>query len=93
MRALKAFLLGMLAIGVVAYTAAAALAVAAQAGDRPLDLTLGPVGVLTVADHGGVTTTTFGPGLFLIAVAGGLANLALAALIRRRAERQAHGVD
>jgi hypothetical protein len=92
-RSLKAFLLGMLAIGVVAYTATAALAVAAQAGDRSLDLTLGPVGILAVADHAGVTTTTFGPGLFLIAVAGGVANLALAALIRRRAERQAHGVD
>ena len=93
MRSLKAFLLGTLAIGVVAYTAAAALAVAAQAGDRSLDLALGPVAVLTVSDHAGVTTTTFGLGLLLIAVAGGLANLTLAALIRRRAERQAHGVD
>jgi hypothetical protein len=92
-RSLKAFLLGMLAIGVVAYTAAAALAVAAQAGGHPLDIAFGPIRVVTVEDQAGVTTTTFGPGLLLIALAGGVANLALAAFIRRRAEREADGVD
>ena len=93
MRALRAFLLGTLAIGVVAYAAAAALAVAAQAGDRSLDLALGPVVAVSVVEHAQTTTTTFGPGLVLLALAGGLANLVLASLIRRRAERQAHGVD
>ena len=93
MRSLKAFLLGTLAFGVVAYTAAAALAVAAQAGDHALDLAFGPIGVLAVEDRAGVTTTTFGPGLLLLALAGGCANVALAALIRRRAEREADGVD
>jgi hypothetical protein len=93
MRSLSAFLLGTFAIGLVVYTAAAVLAVAAQAGDRSLDLALGPVGVVSVAERGGATTTTFGPGLLLLAFAGGLANLALAVLIRRRAARQAHRVD
>jgi hypothetical protein len=93
MRSLKAFLLGTVALGLVVYTAAAALAVAAQAGDRSLDLALGPIGFVTVAEEAGATTTTFGPGLLVLTLAGGLANLALAALIRRRAERQVHGVD
>lgn len=93
MRSLRAFLLGALAIGLVAYAAAAAIAVAAQAGDRSLDLALGPVVVVSVVERADGTTTTFGPGLVLLAVAGGLANLMLAAFIRRRAERQAHRVD
>ena len=93
MRSLRAFLLGTLAIGLVAYAAAAAIAVAAQAGDRALDLALGPIVVVSVVERADATTTTFGPGLLLLAVAGGLANLTLAALIRRRAERQAHRVD
>ena len=93
MRSLKAFLLGTFAIGLVAYTAAAALAVAAQAGDRSVDLALGPVGIVSVVERAGATTTTLGPGLLLLAVVGGLANVAVAALIRRRAERQAHRVD
>ena len=93
MRSLKAFLLGALATGLVAYAAAAALAVAAQAGERSLDLSLGPVVVMSVTERADTTTTTFGPGLLLLAVAGGLVNLALAALIRRRAERQVHRVD
>jgi hypothetical protein len=92
-RALRAFVLGAFAIGLVAYAAAAALAAAAQAGDRSLDLALGPVVVLSVMHRAGTTTTTFGPGLLLLAVAGGVLNLTLAAFIRRRAERQAHRVD
>ncbi len=43
MRALKAFVLGALAVGVVAYALVAALAVTAQAGGRTLDISLGPL--------------------------------------------------
>lgn len=93
MRSLRAFLLGALAIGLVAYAAAAALAVAAQAGDRTLDLAFGPVVVVSVGEQADATTTTFGAGLLLLAVAGGIANVTLAAVIRRRAERQSHRVD
>jgi len=92
-RSLKAFLLGTFAIGLVVYTAAAAIAVAAQAGGRSLEMALGPVGVVSVVERTGTTTTTFGPGLFLLALVGGLVNLALATIFRRRAERQAHRVD
>ena len=42
MRALKAFLLGAVATGIVAYAIAAALAVAAQSDGRPLDLSHRP---------------------------------------------------
>jgi len=92
-RSLKAFLLGTLAIGLVAYAAAAALAAAAQAGDRPLELGLGPLVIVSVVERQDARTTTFGVGIFVVALMGGLANLALASLIRRRAERQAHRVD
>ena len=44
MRGLKAFVLGAVATGVVAYALVAALAVAAQAGERTLDIALGPLG-------------------------------------------------
>ena len=93
MRPLRAFLLGALAIGLVAYAAAAALAVAAQAGDRSLDLALGHLAVVSVVERQDATTTTFGPGLLVVALVGGLANLALASFIRRRAERQADRVN
>ena len=93
MRPLRAFLLGTLAIGLVAYAAAVAVAVAAQAGDRSLDLAIGPLVVVSVVESEDATTATFGPALLLVALVGGLANLVLAALIRRRAERQAHRVD
>ena len=55
MRALKAFLLGALAIGVVAYALAAAAAVAAQAGGRTLDVALGPLRIVSVVPEGPAT--------------------------------------
>jgi hypothetical protein len=87
MRALKAFLLGAVATGIVAYAIAAALAVAAQADGRPLDLSIGPVVFVSVAVEGKTAVTTFGAGLALIAVAGGLLNLIAARLIARRSSR------
>jgi hypothetical protein len=93
MRSLKAFLLGTLAFGVVAYAVAAALAVSAQAAGRALDLGLGPLEVVAVTVQGTTTTTTFGPGLAAFAVAGGVLNLAAAEVVRRRAERKVDHVD
>jgi hypothetical protein len=90
MWALKTFLLGGIAVGVVAYALVAVLAVTAQAGGRTLDIALGPLGLVSVT-HGGTTTvTTFGSGLIVLALAGGLANLALAKLMRRRSRRSDH---
>jgi hypothetical protein len=93
MRALKAFLLGAVAVGVVAYALVAALAVTAQAGGRTLDLALGPLTLVAVTQGGTTTVTTFGPGLVALALAGGLANLAAAQLMRRRSRRSGDRVD
>ena len=93
MRALKAFLLGAFAVGVVAYALAAALAVTAQAGGRTLDISLGPLVLVVVARHGPETAMTFGPGLLALAVAGGLANAAAAGAVSRRADGRSDRVD
>ena len=84
MRALKAFLLGAMATGIVAYAIVAALAVAAQAGDRPLGIAVGPILIVSVVIDGSTSITTFGSGLVLIAFAGGVLNLVAAQVIRRR---------
>jgi len=83
-RALKAFLLGAVATGIVAYAIAAALALAAQAGGDPLDLSIGPVVIVSVVVQGKTAVTTFGAGLALIAIAGGLLNVLAARVIARR---------
>jgi len=90
---LKAFVLGTVAIGVVAYAVAAALAVAAQVGGRALELALGPLGIVSVTHGGAGTITTFGPGLVGLAFAGGVANLALARLMRQRSDTPGDRVD
>ena len=89
MRALKAFLLGAVATGIVAYAIAAALAVAAQAGGDPLDLSIGPVVIVSVVVEGKTAVTTFGAGLALIAIGGGLLNVLAARLIARRSGNEA----
>lgn len=93
MRALKAFVLGAVAVGVVAYALTAALAVAAQAGGRSLEIGLGPVAVVSVTRRGAETVTTFGPGLVALALAGGLANLAAAQLLPQRSRRPGDRVE
>jgi hypothetical protein len=91
--ALKAFLLGAVAVGIVAYAVVGALAVAAQAGGRALDLALGPLTLVSVAHEGTETVTTFGAGLVALALAGGSANLAAARLMRHRSRRSDDRVD
>ena len=93
MWALKAFVLGSLAVGITGYAVAASLAVVAQAGGSTVDVALGPLILVSVTLEGATRVTTFGPGILVIALAGGLANLAAAELIRRRAERRSDRVD
>ncbi len=90
---LKAFVLGTVAIGVVAYAVAAALAVTAQTGGRALELALGPLVVVSVTHEEGAAATTFGPGLVVVALVGGLANLALARMLRQRSGPPGDRVD
>jgi hypothetical protein len=92
-RSLKAFLLGTLAVGIVVYAAAAALAVSAEAAGHSVDLGLGPLEIVSVTTHGTATAITFGPALLALALAGGLLNLSAARVIRRRAERETDHVD
>lgn len=93
MQHLRAFLLGTIAVGLCSYALVAALAVAAQASGSTLDLSLGPVIVVAVERVGGVTTTTFGSGLVVVAAVGGVANALAALLVRRRAVRRAGRVN
>ena len=72
MRALKAFVLGSLALGIVGYALAAALAVAAQAGGSHDRCRRRPAASSSPSTLEGATTaTTFGPGSSLLALAGG----------------------
>lgn len=81
---LKAFLLGTAAFGVLGYAAAAAVALAAQAGERALDVRLGPLALVVVERAGGRIATTFGAGILAVAVAGGIANALFALVLARR---------
>lgn len=93
MRDLKAFLLGAVTVGVLAYAAAASLAVATQAAGGALLVGVGPILVVSVEAEETVASTTFGSGLLVVAIAGGLLNLVVARLIRRRAVSRSDDVD
>ena len=93
MRDLKAFLLGAVAVGVLAYAAAASLAVATQAAGGSLLLGLGPIIVVSVENDTSAASTTFGSGLLLVALIGGLLNLLVARLVRRKAAARSRDVD
>ena len=87
MWALKAFVLGSLAFALVGYAVAAALAVAAQAGDSAIEVGVGPLLLVSVTLEGTTRVTTFGLGILVLALSGGAANLIAAQLIRRRTRR------
>ena len=93
MRALKAFMLGLVAFGILGYALAAAVAVATQAGGSTIDASVGPLLLVSVTMEGRAAVTTFGPGLLVIAIVGGLANVAAAQLIRHRAVGRDDRVD
>lgn len=88
MRGLRAFALGAIAVGVLAYAGAAALAVGAQTAGRSLVVGLGPLVVVSVEREASDAITTFGPGLLVVATFGGCVNLAAAWLVRWRAGRR-----
>jgi hypothetical protein len=92
-RSLKAFLLGATAVGALAYALLATLALSAQRGGRTLDLALGPLQLVAVAEEGTAVVTTFGPGLVALAVVGGLANLVAASVLRHRSGGRPDRVD
>ena len=86
MRALKAFALGLVAFGVLAYGAAATIAFLALGGDvGPLRVGAGPL-LLVEVERGpaGSSATTFGAGLLAVAVLGGVVNASAAAVLERR---------
>ena len=60
------------------------VAVAAQAGGRTLDVAVGPLLIVSVTMEGAARVTTFGPGLLVLALVGGVVNLVAARMIRRR---------
>jgi hypothetical protein len=93
MRSLKAFVLGLVAVGILAYTVAAAAAVTAQAGGRALSVTVGPLVFVSVSGGSAAAVTTFGPGLAVLALVGGLVNLTAARLLRRRIRPGGDHVD
>lgn len=85
MRPLRAFLLGALAVGLLGYGAAAGVAVAAQAGAvRAMRVAIGPLVLVAVERAGATRATTFGAGILVLALAGGVVNAAAAALLDRR---------
>jgi hypothetical protein len=92
-RSLKAFLLGATAVGAIAYALLATLALGAQRGGRTFDLALGPLRLVAVAREGAVVITTFGPGLIVLAVVGGIANLVTATVLRHRSDGRLDRVD
>ena len=93
MRNLRAFALGTIAVGVLAYAGAAALAVGAQAAGRSLVVGFGPLVVVSVDREAATAVTTFGPGLVALAILGGCVNVAAARLLQRRAGGRGDGVE
>lgn len=84
MRAVRAFALGAGASAVLAYTAAAVLAVSVTVAGGTLRLQLGPLVFVAVEHEGRSTVTTFGVGLALVALAGGCLNALVAGIAARR---------
>jgi hypothetical protein len=80
-----AFVLGAVAIGIVASVAGFAVGVAAQAGGWPsFRVGLGPLVLFAFTSTARATTTTFGAGLPALAVLGGLVNAGAARVLSRR---------
>lgn len=93
MRALKSFVLGMVAFGVLGYALSAAVAMTAQVGGRQLDVRVGPLPIVSVALRAGETATTFGIGILVLSVLGGIVNLGCAMVIARRSVGSVDRVD
>jgi hypothetical protein len=80
-----AFVLGAAAVGIVASVAGFAVGVAAQSGGwASFRTALGPIVFLAFERTPQATTTTFGAGLPLLALAGGALNALGAGVVTRR---------
>ena len=80
-----AFVLGAVALGTALSVAALVLGIVAQSGGWvSFRVALGPVLFLSFERLPGETSTTFGNGLLLLALAGGALNALGAALLQRR---------
>lgn len=84
MRAVRAFVLGVAALGVPAAVGALAAGALAQAAATELDLALGPVTYVSVVRTPDGIVTTLGLGVLLIALAGGVANAVASVILARR---------
>ena len=94
MHALKAFFLGALALGLLAYALAAALALTAtEQRWGTLRIGLGPIALVSVERVDGATVTTFGVGIAVVGLIGGLVNAMAALAIARRRGARADPVD
>ncbi len=93
MWALKAFLLGAFAVGVLGYALAAVLALGAQGAARELELAIGPLVLVSVEKAGPTTSTTLGSGLAFLALVGGFVNVAAALALRDRSDSRSDSVD
>ncbi len=89
MRSMRALALGAVATGILAYSVATVLAITVASTGSAIDVEIGPLAVLVVEQLGatGGSATTLGPGLLLVALAGGVVN-AVAALVLARRERR-----
>lgn len=82
--AVRALVIGTVAVAVLAYVVAAGVAVAADSVGTTFRAALGPVLLVAVERDGAASVTTLGPGLTVIALAGGLANLVAALVLEAR---------
>jgi hypothetical protein len=94
MQPLKAFFLGALALGVLAYALAASLALTATERDwKTLRIGVGPLVLVAVERIDGATVTTFGAGIAVVALAGGIVNATAALAIMRWRGARSDSVD
>jgi hypothetical protein len=84
-RLVRAFVLGVAALGIPAAAAALVAGTIAQAAQAELELSLGQVLLVSVVRTADGSVTTLGLGVPLIALAGGLLNVAAGLLLARRA--------
>jgi hypothetical protein len=83
-RQVRALVVGTLATGLVAFVFAVALAVVASAASLAFDARLASVRVVAVEHSGNEVATALGPGLLLLALAGGVLNLLAGEVMARR---------
>jgi hypothetical protein len=88
MRYLKAFALGTVAVAVLAGAALAVMSAVAASGSGPdLELSLGPLLLLSVERVGDTTESAIGPGIGVVALLGGCLNTGALMLLVRRGRR------